>query len=451
MKTSVCTAIFLLATLLAPARAEEPPSLTLEACLRESLQANHTLLVREAESVAAGARADAATANRRPRLGLLASAVRTSDPLRVGPATDNNQAGIFARDTWQASAVATLPLYTGGRLAAEQAAQRLLAEAAVGDLEQARALLAYRIVAVFEDALATRAVLRSLHQSRETLAAQLDRIDALLKQQKAAEVDRLRVAVRLARVEQDVIEARSRLETLQSTLAVLMGRDPETPWELVGDLNESGEAAATEPVEIAERPDERAARIRAAAALEQERAAKSARLPSVDAVAAWGPRADFAGRESYESGFVGVTLNWNVWDFGRTSARMTEARAQTVAREHAAAEVGLQRRLELATARAALRSAVARIGVSRLAVEQAREGRRIEQRKYDLGEGTVTDVLDALAAEEEAESLRARALADHAIAQAACDYATGHIFSATASLAALRHDPVQPTTATPSR
>ena len=439
---SLPTGVLVLGLVLSSVRAAEPARLTINDCLQEALAANHAVLGRGAENEAAAARAAGAAAARRLRLGVVGAAQYTSDALRVRPITSANLPGVFARDTWQVSGVASLPVYAGGRLAAEQAAARLLAEATAGDLSFARQALAVRVVAVFEEALAAEAVIRSLDQSRATLTAQLERIDALLRQQKAAEVDRLRVAVRLARVDQSAIEARSRLEVLQATLAVLMGRDPAVNWITVGELPVPAEARPLSSPDFGERADETAAAARATASTQQERAARAGWLPSVDATAAWGPRSDFDGRENYNTGFVGVAVSWNVWDFGRTSARVAEARATTRVRQEAASETVLQRRLEFTTADSALRSAAGRIDASRLAGEQARESLRIEQRKYDLGQGTIVDVLDAQAASVEADSLRARALADHAISLAARDFAEGKIFTTTAATPFLRIDPV---------
>ena len=130
-------------------RGAERPGLTLDDCVREALAANHAVLGRGAENDAAAARARGAVANRRPRLGVLGTAQHTTDALRVRPITANTLAGVFARDTWQVSGVASLPLYAGGRLVAEQAAARLLAEATAGDFAFVRQALALRVVAVF--------------------------------------------------------------------------------------------------------------------------------------------------------------------------------------------------------------------------------------------------------------------------------------------------------------
>jgi outer membrane protein TolC len=58
-------------------------------------------------------------------------------------------------------------------------------------------------------------------------------------------------------------------------------------------------------------------------------------------------------------------------------------------------------------------------------VEQAEEGYGIEQDKYNLGKGTIVDVLDAQAALLEAQSTYYRALADHEIAKAQLRLARG--------------------------
>lgn len=417
-----------------------PLPLSLDDCVREALNANHALLARSFDSAAANARRSAATAARLPRLGVQAGALYSSDPLRVRGATFNGEPGVFSREIWQASVGASLPLATGGRLVAEQEAARLLAEATQADFSHARQLLAVRIVSLFEESLALREVVASLDQSRITLTAQLERIEALLRQQKAADVDRLRVSVRLARVEQTAIEARSRLEVVQATLAVLMGRDPGVLIELRGELiSPANSTVASQP--MSERGDEIAARARADAANQQVRAARAGWWPNLDAVASWGPRSDFDGRGRYEAGLAGVQVSWNFWDFGRTKARLSESKATARVREELSLETSLQRKLEYTASDSAVRSAEARIAASRLAVEQAQESLRIEQRKYDLGQGAIVDVLDAQAAAVEAASLRARALADYAIAVASRDFANGRIFTAEASLPALRADP----------
>lgn len=417
-------------------------TITLEQCLQESLEANHSLLGLDAEGAAARARATGATAARRPRMYLESSVLHSTDPLRVRPARFNGETGAYEQDLWQGFVGTSMPLYAGGRLAAEEAAAQLLADAANADLIFARQTLAVRVLAVYEDALATGAIVHSLQQSLAALRSQQQRTEALVRQEKAAGVDVLRVAVRVARVEQSLIEAESRLETLKGTLAVLMGREPSSDWMLAGALSSRDVTPAVPAgTRAATRADEVAAQARVDAAIQQQASARASSRPAVNATVNWGPRGSFEG-DRYEWGFAGLVFTWSFADFGRTSAKVAEAHALRRAREEAASQASLQRRLEQANAEVALRAAVARIDASQSAVTQARESLRIEQLRYDLGDGAIVDVLDAQAAADEAASLRARALADYNIALAALDLARGVVFSTSATSAALQSDPL---------
>lgn len=422
-----------------PTAASAQTEITLAECVRASVTANHPILAREAETAAARERANGSRAARMPNLFFQTDLLQTGDPMRLSPATANNQPGVFTRDTWQASLGVSVPLYTGGRLSAQENAARLLAEATDADLGYARQALAARVVAIYQDVLALRTTIRSLDQSRETLAAQSERTRALIDQEKAAEVDFLRLSVRLASIDQFAIEARNRIAIAKATIFVLMGREPSADWSPADTLKMP---PASREIEVASlsalRADEIAAQARAAAAAEQIAVARAGYRPNIDAVAGYGTRGDFHSRAHEESAFVGIQMTWNIWDFDRTRSRVAEAEANQQVFAEAATETALQRRLERSNAEASLRAAAAKIEASRLAVEQSRESLRIEQRKYELGQGTVTDVLDAQSAAVEAESLRARALADHTTALAARDLALGTIFTSSASVPALR-------------
>ena len=60
-----------------------------------------------------------------------------------------------------------------------------------------------------------------------------------------------------------------------------------------------------------------------------------------------------------------------------------------------------------------------RVQVTERSIEQAKESLRIEREKYDLGKGSITDVLDAQSALLDAQSIYYHALRDYntAVAQ----------------------------------
>lgn len=139
-------------------------TLSLEECVRDSVTANHPVLAREAEAAAARERVRGSRAARMPKLFLQGDLQHTNDPQRLAPATANNQMGMFTRDTGQAALGFAVPLYTGGRLSAEENAAELLTKAADSDLEYARQALAARVVELYQEVLALGGVIQSLDQ-----------------------------------------------------------------------------------------------------------------------------------------------------------------------------------------------------------------------------------------------------------------------------------------------
>ena len=98
--------------------------------------------------------------------------------------------------------------------------------------------------------------------------------------------------------------------------------------------------------------------------------------------------------------------------------------------DHAAAEARLRRlelevRLEVETALMSIESVHEQALAIRTAIVQARESLRIEREKYDLGRGTIVDVLDAQSALLDTETAYARVLADLRVAMARLALATG--------------------------
>ena len=70
-------------------------------------------------------------------------------------------------------------------------------------------------------------------------------------------------------------------------------------------------------------------------------------------------------------------------------------------------------RLEVESAVHYLESARKRLAATDKAVELAQESRRIESEKYDLGKGTITDVLDVESALLEMRAARYSAMLDY--------------------------------------
>jgi outer membrane protein TolC len=131
------------------------------------------------------------------------------------------------------------------------------------------------------------------------------------------------------------------------------------------------------------------------------------------------------GDELDDVGRIGVGLGMLLFDGGQVNAQVREQRANFIAARERLRKLELQVRLEIETALLNIRSSRERVTAIQTSVEQAQESLRIEREKYDLGKGTIVDVLDAQAALLEVQTGYYRVLADYNISIAQWRLAVG--------------------------
>src|SRR5262249_42519008 len=125
--------------------------------------------------------------------------------------------------------------------------------------------------------------------------------------------------------------------------------------------------------------------------------------------------------------FVGATLSWDVWDWGKTSAsvREAEARASQAAIGQAALtdQIAFEAQRRLSDAQTAHET----LGVARTAQDAAEEAYRIQSVRYAQGAATTTDVLDAETDVSRARTGYAQARYDYYLAQVGLARAVGQL------------------------
>ncbi len=418
-----------------PGKVPEGP-LELDRAIETALANNPEVAAAEWDSEAARARQDQASAERLPRIAAVGGYAHHLDEQRLLPVRQQGDPTVLTRDILSGDLVLTLPLFTGGRLVSRMRASELLREAADHRLARSREEIVFNVSSVFFSLLAQEYVIASLDFSRGTLEEHLKRVDALIIAQKAARVDRMRTEVRLADVEQRLVQEKNVMAIQRRILANLLGLDdPLGRISLAGNL---------EPVQHAEVPDlqealaaawsERDDYLAAEAAHQaQARNVDSARAeywPSLSLLGAYGYRwgvgpTSGSGENPGDLGRVGPSVDVPLFEGGRVSARIREERANLSAAQERLRKLGLQIRLEVETALLSVRSSEERAEAIRKAIEQARESLRIERRKYDLGKGAIVDVLDAQAALLESETTYYRILAELHTALAQLQLAMG--------------------------
>jgi outer membrane protein len=463
--------------------------LSLDECIAHAL-ANNPEVAATAWDV------EAAVEERRGRVGERWPSLRLSggyfhhqdDQLLVPPAGAGG-ASYFTDDLVSADLVLRLPLYAGGRIVNGIRVAELLAQSMNHTLARSRKELVFNVSNVYYGILAQRHVIESLEFSRDVLQDHVDRVRNLIEAHKVAKVDVLRTEVRLADVEQKLLQERNILAIQFRVLANFMGFSTATTCDLdvegaLGmpdmDASEHNVARALEG-----REDYAAARAALEAQAKNVDVARGAREPAVNLEASYGGRwgvggsgepiaqsssanslitgplpsastsitsplanggsitgtasstgamttrisqSGVASADDFEDvGRVGVTVNIPLFEGGALRARVQKERARLYAAQQRLRKLELQIRLEVEMASLNVESARERVGVTRKSVAEAEESLRIEREKYDFGKGTIVDVLDAQAALLNAQTNYYRVLRDYNTARVELRLAMGDI------------------------
>jgi len=402
--------------------------LTLRQCIEIALANNPQVAQRRWDAQVAEAQRDVAAAQRWPSLEAVGGYRRYLDDQRLVAARKPSEVGTWSSDIFSGDLVVSMPLFAGGRIVNEIRAADLASLAARHQLARTRSEVVFNVSSAFYTILGQKSVIESLEFSQKTLQEHARCVTDLIAVQKAAAVDLLRTEVRLADVEQKLVSARNRLAVQHRVLAALMGiPDAGDGLEVSGSLTLEPVDVEGDPIELAlaRRDDLGAARAEVEAQARRLQAARGARWPSVSLSGSYGERwaagdvtRQPGSSESEDVGSVGVSVTLPLFEGGRISAAIRRERARLASAREALRKAELQVRLDVQTALLNMESSRERVRSTEKAIEQARESLRIEREKYELGKGSITDVLDAQSALLDAETTHALALADYNISVA---------------------------------
>lgn len=425
---------FLLIVLLsaAPAFAQAPPiRLTLADAIARGLANSHRLAEARAREEGARAAANSVDLTRKPVVGASASYTRTNHVTQFSvPQPSGNRLVVYPDipDNFVTRVSFQWPIYTSGRIDALERAALAEAQAAGADIETTRADLRLEIARAYWAAATAREAVRVLEESAARVEAQVT--DArnrfavgLIPPNEVSSLEAQR-----SRERAQLIEAQNLRESAAIDLRRLIGAPHDAVIELAEALDQGAAGAQGAVVDLVKqaldsRPERKALELRVDGAEARQAAALTAAKPTV----AFTGGVDYANPNPrifprkggwQESWDVGVSVNWNFFDFGRAKSQAAEAAAAaTVTRERMAEFDSLvsadvrQRLLDLDSSQAMVRAAAD-------AVRSAAEARRVLTDRFSAGVATSTDVIVAQVALLETELARTRALASVRLAEA---------------------------------
>lgn len=395
-----------------------------------ALSVDRGLKASRENTAAAASLLDAAKSARLPNVALEAgyTALGETPAAKVDFFGQSLQMPLAQRDSAAYRAMATLPLYTGGRIERGiDAATAGMDAARLGETADAQNLK-LRVADAYVSVLRAGRMLKVTESHVTSLEAHARDVGNLHEQGMVAKSDLLSVRVALADANQRKLQVANGLDLARAAYNRLLGRPLDQPVAL-DDL--SPEATQEQFPVLTERAlarrSELAALARQIEAMHHQAAAvRGETAPQVALSGGYGYQEN---RYQVHPGQWMITLGakWNLFDGGvaghRASAVERQAAALSQQRDELASIIALQVRqtwLDVEETRK-------RLIVTQSAIAQAEENLLVARDRYANGLATHTEVLDAETLRTGSESNHANALFDAALAGLRLKRATGEL------------------------
>ena len=353
---------------------------------------------------------------------------KTIDQRKLPQGTDFNNPGWF--ENYEVGVQGRWNLFNGGRdYLRKRMAETGLAMSRL-DRETVQNGLVNSVIHAYYSILAAEKYVNISLDSVKTVQKELDMVRLRYEAGGALKSDVLSLKVALAQSREGLIRARNNHSLSVSSLANLLGFDPDTAITLAGreqvpitvpDLYEKALVMA-----MANRPELRKSRLQVVRSRMDLDVARSEYLPKLDAQMRTyfdDPSFDFDwDRKNWTAG---VILNWDVFTGFRRQSHVDRARAvlkEMLTRDRKST---LAVQLQLKGAYLKYAEAKARWDVSRASVAHSEESLRLVQKQYQGGTVTITRYLEAELARNRSRLRAATAFYDREKTAAAIGCAMG--------------------------
>ncbi len=395
---------FVVAVLVTSATARADRKLTFQQAIDLAIAQNPDVAVAKEAIGAAGAHVDGIKAKRLPTLHLEEDARLYTKPYVLPFGTDPQGNPVlftlYNRDTTTTVVSLTEPL-TGLAYFTEliDGAQHT-ANVARSDYDHARLDVAYRAAEGYIKVLSARAAADVAHTSVADIQSELDRAVKLRAADTYTDVDVLRFKTAKAAADQVAVRADAAVKSELAGLVFQLGLPDGDGVDIADDLPgtvpplamtvEQAQARA-----ISARPELRGARERVAAADSARTAAHDEYLPDVRLGGTYIHTTGVQPFQPADAAYAGLTVSWNVWDWGATHQAVVEAEHKAKQATLMVSTLGDQVKLEVRRDWLTAKADFDNLATAQTQVETAEEAFRLQKVRFEAGAATTTDVLDA--------------------------------------------------------
>jgi len=441
MKTIILTAGLMLLLLLAVAMTVyAAEAITLEQAVETAVKNNPGLKAADAQVEAAQAGITRSRSGFLPKVNLSETWSRTDNPMMVlgtklnqeivSPADFNP---VVMNDPEPASNYNTRlsvmqPVFNGGKEYLGITQARLANEAAQQDRNRTRQETVFNVVKAYYGLLLAKEYDRVAQQSLETSTANVKLADARFNAGAVLQSDLLRAKVQLAEVKEMATRAGNSVKLASANLNYAMGVPQGSEYEAEGTLSAQElkeDLGGMIDEALALRPDLVSLDRNRKNAEANVKQARTDYIPSLNLMGQVDWNSDRPAGNDAKSWAVMAVLQWNLFDGLVTTSRVREASAAAGKMKALEEQMRSGVQLQVRQAYYNFSASQERITASASSVQEAEEGLRIVQKRYEVGMTTFVDVLGAENALIRSRTNALQALYDNNVAQAELKLAAG--------------------------
>ncbi|MGB2868942.1 MAG: TolC family protein [Bacteroidota bacterium] len=432
-------ALVLFLTISAQAQvSRQPIPLKLADCVATALEKNATIRMGMAKIAGAEARYDETGTALLPQLKLSGRLAQLSkiDAFTLPPPFPAITLFPSIEQNYATRISLQQPIFTGFRLKKNQDIAELNVTATREEFSRDQADLVLNVKTAYWNLYRGFQLEKVISQTVDQMTEHLKDIQNYAKQGLVAEVDVMKVNVQLSDIKVKQIEARSNVRLAMMSLNSLLGNpldfnvEPaEGPAAASGELL-SGDLQALIAKARTERPEVKAMLLRKDMGEASVSAAKGGWFPQIMLAANY----DYARpnqriippKDQWDGSWdVGLSIQWNIWDWFATGYQSSQAEA--LLNQTAAGLDQLNDAVALDVAQNYFRvvEAKEKVSVATIGTDQANESYRITSEKFKRGVASTTDLLDSEIALLQAKLTQTQASVDCALALARLQRAVG--------------------------
>jgi outer membrane protein len=433
MKRVLLFSLFFLST-----RVTFPQKLTLKESIELGLKNSKALIISRSKLTGSDAKITEATSQLLPQFKFAAGYTRLSNipafqvslPFLTSPITISD----VILNTYNMRLSMQQPIFTGFRLSALRSSAVSNNKAAESEFLTEYNETAFKIHIAFWQYYKAIQLAAVIDENLAQMEKHLNDTKNFLENGLATQNDLLKLEAQFSNTKLLQIESQNNLDVTRFAFNQTIGLPPESGTDIDSDIDSANEADIDYNSLLSEAKSNR-----------NELKALNYRLEASNkgitaAKAGWFPSLYLSGNYYYnrpnqrimpaldkfkDTWDLGVTLNWDIWNWGLTSAQSIQAEQIKIQTETSLHQMNDAVEIEVYQNYLSYKRSFEKILVSKTSLDQAKENYRTTKEKYNVQLATSTDLIDSESALLQAEMNYSNSLIDNKIAKTRLEKSVG--------------------------